>query len=240
MQECEFKILENKMIAKEVFLMKLDGDCSDFTAPGQFCEIKIPGKYLRRPISVCDVSENTLSLIYKVLGEGTEELSCMEEGEYLSILTGLGNGYSVENAPKNPVLCGGGVGVPPLYYLCKKLVEAGKHPYVALGFRSKEDVFFEEEFRALGVPVNVATEDGSHGQKGFVTSLLGHHNYAMVCGPEPMLRAVHEKVEGGQFSFEERMGCGFGACMGCSRKMKSGMKRICKDGPVFTWEEIEW
>ena len=240
MQECEFKILENKMIAKEVFLMKLDGDCSEFTAPGQFCEIKIPGKYLRRPISVCDVSENTLTLIYKVLGEGTEELSCMEEGEYLSILTGLGNGYSVEDAPKNPVLCGGGVGVPPLYYLCKNLVEAGKHPYVALGFRSKEDVFFEEEFRALGVPVNVATEDGSYGQKGFVTALLGNHNYAMVCGPEPMLRAVHEKVEGGQFSFEERMGCGFGACMGCSRKMKSGMKRICKDGPVFTWEEIEW
>ena len=240
MQECEFKILENKMIAKEVFLMKLDGDCSEFTAPGQFCEIKIPGKYLRRPISVCDVSENTLSLIYKVLGEGTEELSCMEEGEYLSILTGLGNGYSVKDAPKIPVLCGGGVGVPPLYYLCKKLVEAGKHPYVALGFRSKEDVFFEEEFRALGVPVNVATEDGSHGQKGFVTSLLGNHSYAMVCGPEPMLRAVHEKVEGGQFSFEERMGCGFGACMGCSRKMKSGMKRICKDGPVFAWEEIEW
>ena len=240
MQECEFKILENKMIAKEVFLMKLDGDCSEFTAPGQFCEIKIPGKYLRRPISVCDVSENTLTLIYKVLGEGTEELSCMEEGEYLSILTGLGNGYSVEDAPTNPVLCGGGVGVPPLYYLCKKLVEAGKHPYVALGFRAKEDVFFEEEFRALGVPVNVATEDGSHGQKGFVTSLLGNHNYAMVCGPEPMLRAVHEKVEGGQFSFEERMGCGFGACMGCSRKMKSGMKRICKDGPIFAWEEIEW
>ena len=240
MQECEFKILENKMIAKEVFLMKLDGDCSEFTAPGQFCEIKIPGKYLRRPISVCDVSENTLTLIYKVLGEGTEELSCMEEGEYLSILTGLGNGYSVKDAPTNPVLCGGGVGVPPLYYLCKKLVEAGKHPYVALGFRAKEDVFFEEEFRALGVPVNVATEDGSHGQKGFVTSLLGNHNYAMVCGPEPMLHAVHEKVEGGQFSFEERMGCGFGACMGCSRKMKSGMKRICKDGPIFTWEEIEW
>ena len=240
MQECEFKILENKMIAKEVFLMKLDGDCSEFTAPGQFCEIKIPGKYLRRPISVCDVSENTLTLIYKVLGEGTEELSCMEEGEYLSILTGLGNGYSVEDAPKNPVLCGGGVGVPPLYYLCKKLVEAGKHPYVALGFRSKEDVFFEEEFRALGVPVNVATEDGSHGQNGFVTALLGNYNYAMVCGPEPMLRAVHEKVEGGQFSFEERMGCGFGACMGCNRKMKSGMKRICKDGPVFAWEEIEW
>ena len=240
MQECEFKILENKMIAKEVFLMKLDGDCSEFTAPGQFCEIKIPGKYLRRPISVCDVSENTLTLIYKVLGEGTEELSCMEEGEYLSILTGLGNGYSVEDAPKNPVLCGGGVGVPPLYYLCKKLVEAGKHPYVALGFRAKEDVFLEEEFRALGVPVNVATEDGSHGQKGFVISLLGNHNYAMVCGPEPMLRAVYEKVEGGQFSFEERMGCGFGACMGCSRKMKSGMKRICKDGPIFAWEEIEW
>ena len=160
MQECEFKILENKMIAKEVFLMKLDGDCSEFTAPGQFCEIKIPGKYLRRPISVCDVSENTLTLIYKVLGEGTEELSCMEEGEYLSILTGLGKGYSVEDAPKNPVLCGGGVGVPPLYYLCKKLVEAGKHPYVALGFRYKEDDFFEEEFRTLGVPVNVATEDG--------------------------------------------------------------------------------
>ena len=239
-KECEFKILENRLIARDVFLLRLDGDCSSFSGAGQFCEIRIPGKYLRRPISVCDITENTLTLIYKVLGEGTEELSFMEEGEYLPVLTGLGNGYDLSACPNNPVLAGGGVGVPPLYFLCKKLIEAGKHPYVALGFRSKEDVFFLEEFRALGVPVNLITEDGSAGQKGFVTSILGDHRYAFSCGPEAMLRAVYEKVEDGQFSFEERMGCGFGACMGCSRKMRSGMKRICTDGPVFPWKEIVW
>ena len=170
-KECEFKILENRLIARDVFLLRLDGDCSAFSGAGQFCEIRIPGKYLRRPISVCDIAENTLTLIYKVMGEGTEELSFMEEGEYLPVLTGLGNGYDLSACPNNPVLAGGGVGVPPLYFLCKKLIEAGKHPYVALGFRSKEDVFFLEEFRALGVPVNLVTEDGSAGQKGFVTSM---------------------------------------------------------------------
>lgn len=240
MKEREFKILENRPLAKDVYLLKLDGDCSAIQRPGQFVEVEIPGKYLRRPISVCDVEGDQLTLIYKVLGQGTELLSYKEEGEYLSLLTGLGNGYNLSKVPDHPVLCGGGVGVPPLYYLCKKLVQEKKHPYVALGFKSKEDVFFEEEFRALSVPINITTEDGSYGAKGFVTSILGQHDYALCCGPEPMLKAVYQEVKDGQFSFEERMGCGFGACMGCSRKMKTGMKRICKDGPVFSYDEILW
>ena len=165
----------------------------------------------------------------------------METGEYLTALTGLGNGYDLRNIPKNPVIAGGGVGVPPMYALAKALKQQGITPYVALGFNSKDDVFYEQEFRALGVPVNVATVDGSHGAKGFVTDIFGdHHDYAFACGPEPMLKAVYNSVKDGQFSFEARMGCGFGACMGCSKKTKHGFKRVCKDGPIFTWEEIVW
>ena len=241
MKDVEFKVLSNEMIAQDIFRMTLDGDTSDITKPGQFVEIKIPGRYLRRPISVCDWSEGKLTLIYKVVGEGTEDLSFMELGEYLTALTGLGNGYDLRNIPKNPVIAGGGVGVPPMYALAKALKQQGITPYVALGFNSKDDVFYEQEFRELGVPVNVATVDGSHGAKGFVTDIFGdHHDYAFACGPEPMLKAVYNSVKDGQFSFEARMGCGFGACMGCSKKTKHGFKRVCKDGPIFTWEEIVW
>lgn len=240
MKDSEFRILENREIARDVFRMVLDGEGALITAPGQFVEIALPGRYLRRPISVCDWSDDTLTLIYKVVGGGTEDMSYLEEGEYLKLLLPCGNGYSIDRIPKNPVLAGGGAGVPPLYGLARKLVESGQHPYAALGFNTREDVFYEEEFRALGIPVNVTTVDGSYGQRGFVTDILGDHHYAFCCGPEPMLRAVHSRVQDGQFSFEARMGCGFGVCMGCSKKTKYGYKRICKDGPILSWEEIVW
>ncbi len=240
MKEVEYKVLSNREIAKDVFRMELDGDSSDIKLPGQFVEVQLPGRFLRRPISVCDWTKGRLVLIYKVVGQGTEDMSYLEEGTYLKILTGLGNGYDIASIPDSPVLAGGGVGVPPLYALCKRLVQENKHPYVALGFNTKADVFYEEEFRALGVPVNVSTVDGSYGHEGFVTDILGSHDYALSCGPLPMLKAVSNKVKGGQFSFEARMGCGFGACMGCSMETKNGPKRVCKEGPVFDREEIIW
>lgn len=240
MKDTEFKVLSNEPITKNVFKMVLDGDTSEITRPGQFVNIQLPGRYLRRPISVSDWDRETLTLIYKVVGHGTEDMSYIEEGAYLSMLTGLGNGYDLKKIPKNPVIAGGGVGVPPLYGLAKKLIEAGIRPYVALGFNTKEEIFYEEDFRKLGVPVNVATVDGSRGTKGFVTDILGDHDYALCCGPMPMLKAVYDRVSGGQFSFEARMGCGFGACMGCSMETAGGPKRICKDGPIFEREEIIW
>ncbi|MBE6004842.1 MAG: dihydroorotate dehydrogenase electron transfer subunit [Lachnospiraceae bacterium] len=240
MKDVEFKILTNEPLTGDIFRMTLDGDTSDIRRPGQFVEIAIPGRYLRRPISVCDWSDNRLTLIYKVVGEGTEDLSYMEPGDYISALTGLGNGYDLKKIPKNPVIAGGGVGVPPMYALAKELKKTGITPYVALGFNTKDDVFYEAEFKALGVPVNVATVDGSYGAKGFVTDIIGDHDYALCCGPEPMLKAVYDVVKDGQFSFEARMGCGFGACMGCSKKTKTGFKRVCKDGPIFMMEEIAW
>ena len=238
MKEVEYKILENREIARDVFRMVLDGETDAITAPGQFVDLSIPGRFLRRPISVCDWEKGKLTLIYKVVGHGTEDLSFMEAGGYLKALTGLGNGYSISRIPKDAVLAGGGVGVPPLYALAKLMTRAGKHPYVALGFNTKEDVFYVEEFRKLGVTVNAATVDGSFGAKGFVTDLIGPRKYAVCCGPEPMLRAVYQMVDGGQFSFEARMGCGFGACMGCSMKTTGGYKRVCADGPVFDYAEI--
>ncbi|MGP1589257.1 MAG: dihydroorotate dehydrogenase electron transfer subunit [Oribacterium sp.] len=240
MKEVEYKIISNREIARDVFRMELDGDTEAIRTPGQFVELRLPGHYLRRPISVCDWSKDRLLLIYKVVGQGTEDMSYLEGGSYLSALTGLGNGYDSSAVPDRPVLAGGGVGVPPLYALCKRLVQENKHPYVALGFNSREDVFYEGEFRALGVPVNVTTVDGSYGHRGFVTDILGSHDYALCCGPLPMLRAVSARVKGGQFSFEARMGCGFGACMGCSMETRNGAKRVCKEGPVFDREEILW
>lgn len=240
MKDVEFKILTNEPLTGDIFRMTLDGDTSDIKRPGQFVEISVPGRYLRRPISVCDWSDNKLTLIYKVVGEGTEDLSYMEPGDYIKALTGLGNGYDLKKIPKNPVIAGGGVGVPPMYALAKELKKIGITPYVALGFNTKDDVFYEAEFKALGVPVNVATVDGSYGAKGFVTDIIGVHDYALCCGPEPMLKAVYNVVKDGQFSFEARMGCGFGACMGCSKKTKTGFKRVCKDGPIFMMEEIAW
>ena len=237
-----FKIISNTKLAKDVYKMVLEGDTSKITAPGQFVNIKLEEKFLRRPISVCDCKENKLTLIYKVVGEGTELMSKMESGKELDILTGLGNGYDISKSAR-PVLIGGGVGVPPLYLLAKRLIEAGQKPSVILGFNTDDEVFLEEEFKDLGCETYVTTADGSRGIKGFVTDALCKvdYDYFYTCGPMPMFRAIEAAVKtSGQYSFEERMGCGFGACMGCSFKTKNGYKRICKDGPVLEREEIIW
>lgn len=242
MKQVNLKIISNVKIAKDVYKMKLFGDVSAITSPGQFVNIKIDGLFLRRPISVCDCDNNTLTLIYKVVGRGTDVLSNMQEGE-LDVLTGLGNGYDLTLSGETPLLLGGGVGVPPLYMLAKQLIEMGKNVTVILGFNSKEDVFYEKEFKSLGANVLVTTADGTYGIKGFVTDAVENidYSYFYTCGPEPMLKAVYRTLNtSGQFSFEERMGCGFGACMGCSCKTITGYKRICKEGPVLQKEEILW
>lgn len=222
--------------------MILSGDCEDITTPGQFVNIKLNGLYLRRPISVCDRDGDRLTIIYKVVGKGTEQMSRMESGEELDILSGLGNGYDTSKSGERPLLLGGGVGVPPLYMLSKKLISEGKKVSVVLGFNKADEAFYEKEFCALGCDVTVTTADGSYGTKGFVTDALPtEYSYFYTCGPEPMLKAVYKATKtSGQFSFEERMGCGFGACMGCSCKTVTGFKRICKDGPVLEKEEILW
>lgn len=243
MRESIFRIIDNAPLTKTVYKMKLAGDVSDITVPGQFVNIKLDGLYLRRPISVCDCEDGVLTLIYKVVGKGTEQMSEMTAGEELNVLTGLGNGYNTALSGEHPLLMGGGVGVPPLYMLCKKLIAEGKKVSVVLGFNTKEEIFCEEDFKNLGAEVFVATADGSYGTKGFVTDAIKDINYTYfyTCGPEPMLKAVFKSTDtSGQFSFEERMGCGFGACMGCSCKTVTGYKRICKDGPVLEKEEILW
>lgn len=243
MKQSIFKIIENTQLTSTVFKMKLSGDVSEITSPGQFVNIKLQGLYLRRPISVCDCENGVLTLIYKVVGKGTEQMAKMTAGEELDVLTGLGNGYNTALSGDKPVLLGGGVGVPPLYMLAKKLIAEGKKVSVVLGFNTKEEIFCEEDFKALGADVSVATADGSYGVKGFVTDALKDidYTYFYTCGPEPMLKALYKvTATSGQFSFEERMGCGFGACMGCSCKTITGYKRICKDGPVLEKEEILW
>ena len=242
MRQLLFEIKENRPLTKDIMEMVLAGDTSDITRPGQFVNIKLDGLYLRRPISVCDAEEGKLTLIYKVVGKGTEQMRDMTEGT-LDILSSLGNGYDTSISGEKPLLIGGGVGVPPLYMLAKELRKEGKEVSVILGFNTKEEIFYEEEFKALGCKVYVTTVDGSYGIKGFVTEAMKEIDYThfFTCGPEPMLKAVWNASEtSGQLSFEERMGCGFGACMGCSCKTLTGFKRICKDGPIMMKEEILW
>ncbi|MGN1027090.1 MAG: dihydroorotate dehydrogenase electron transfer subunit [Faecousia sp.] len=241
-KQTQFTILENTPLTASVYRMVLRGDTSAITAPGQFVNIALDGKFLRRPISVCDYDASTLTLIYKVVGSGTAQLASMNGGR-LDILTGLGNGYDLSAAGDNPVLIGGGVGVPPMYRLAKDLTALGKQVSVILGFNTASEIFLREEFEALGCKVTVTTADGSCGIRGFVTDALKDmdYSYFYACGPEPMLKAVYKASKtAGQMSFEERMGCGFGACMGCSCKTLTGYKRICKDGPVMKKEEIQW
>ena len=243
MRDIIFEVKSNKKIAKNTYECVLSGDISDISASGQFVNIKLDGFYLRRPISVCNAEGGKLTLIYKVVGKGTHKMSEMNGGEKLWVLTGLGNGYDLSQSGGKPLLIGGGAGVPPMYMLCKKLVAEGKKPTVILGFGSADEIFYKEEFEKLGAKALVTTVDGSEGVKGFVTDAMEglDYSYFYTCGPEPMLKAVYDKsVTTGQFSFEERMGCGFGACMGCSCKTKYGNKRICKDGPVLVKEEIIW
>lgn len=241
MKQGIFEIISNEPLTENVFKMTLCGDTTAITSPGQFVNIKLDGLYLRRPISVCDLDGEILTLIYKVVGKGTEQMSKMKSGA-LDILSGLGNGYDMSAAGETPLLIGGGVGVPPLYLLAKKLREAGKPVAVIMGFNTSSEIFYENEFKALGCGVTVTTVDGSYGIKGFVTLALPEkYSYVYTCGPEPMLKAVYSAIQtSGQFSFEERMGCGFGACMGCSCETVTGYKRICRDGPVLMKEEIKW
>ena len=242
MKQSMFTVLENLPLTETVWRMVLTGDTEAITAAGQFVNVQVDGLFLRRPISVCDCVRDRLALVYKVVGHGTEKMSRMKPGQKLDLLTGLGNGYDLNAVGEKPLLIGGGVGVPPMFMAARKLREAGKPVTVILGFNTAEEVFFEEEFRALGCEVKVTTVDGSRGIKGFVTDAMeSGYTHFITCGPEPMLKAVYKKSEtSGQFSFEERMGCGFGACMGCSCKTVTGYKRICKDGPVLRKEEILW
>ena len=245
MKDTLLKILSNRQIAKNTYECVLCGDISDITAPGQFVNVKLDSFYLRRPISVCDAEDGRLTLIYKVVGDGTAKMAEAKEGCEWLTLTGLGNGFSTENEAQRPLLVGGGVGVPPMYNLCKRLLSEGKQPRVVLGFNTASEVFYKAEFEALGVDVYVATADGSMGIKGFVTDAIREagieFDYLYTCGPLPMLKALYDATDvPAEFSFEERMGCGFGACMGCTCKTKYGNKRICKDGPVLKREEIIW
>ena len=243
MKQGIYTIIEHTPLAKDVYRMVLSGDTSAMTMPGQFVEISLPGFFLRRPISVCDYDEKTITLIYKVVGQGTDAMAQMKEGDALDVLTGLGHGFDVEKSGESPLLVGGGVGVPPLFNLARKLVAAGRSVTVILGFNRAEEIFYAREFEKIGARVIVTTVDGSVGVKGFVTDALPEDfSYVYSCGPMPMLRALYRAAQGkgGEFSLEERMGCGFGACMGCSIMTKEGSRRVCKDGPVFDKEVLEW
>lgn len=240
-----YVIAENIRLTPTVFRMRLSGDTSSIARPGQFINIALDGLFLRRPISICDYDTESITIIYKVVGRGTRQMSKMRCGETLDCLVGLGNGFSTDNAAQQPLLVGGGVGLPPMYNLCKRLIAEGKTPQVVMGFNSASEVFYRSEFETLGVDVFCATADGSAGTQGFVTDAIKEcglkFDYIYACGPIPMLRALCEScATQGEFSFEERMGCGFGACMGCTCKTKYGNKRICVDGPVLKREEIIW
>ena len=239
---CDFKIISNEPIARDVYKLVLLGDTRYIVRAGQFVEVGLDGFFLRRPISVCDVDGDRLTLIYKTVGRGTEYMATLAAGQSLNLLTGLGNGYDLSLAGDSPLLVGGGVGVPPLYLLAKRLIAEGKRVKVILGFGGRADVFYEEEFASLGAEVKVTTVDGSYKIKGFVTDALesGYTHY-YACGPYAMLKALAATAtSGGSVSLEERMGCGFGACMGCSLQTKNGVKRVCKEGPVFDAEEVIW
>ena len=242
MKQGLFSVTENRALTSSVYLMEMEGDTSAIIRPGQFVNIKIDGTYLRRPLSVCDAENGKLVLIYKVVGHGTESMSRMLPGKKLDLLTGLGNGYDTEMSGTAPLLLGGGVGIPPLYWLAKRLIGENKQPMAVLGFNTKDEIFYEDEFRELGCTVQVTTADGSYGVHGFVTDAFPErYSYIYTCGPEPMLKAVWSRsTTSGQFSFEERMGCGFGACMGCRCRTLTGYKRICREGPVLRKEEILW
>ena len=242
MKQVFFDIQSNKQLTSDVYELKLVGDTSNILASGQFVNIKIDGEFLRRPISVCDYQEGELTLVYKVVGKGTEKLSKTASGK-LDVLVGLGNGYDLNKSGKEPLLIGGGVGIPPLYNLAKKLLREGKSVSVILGFNTKQEIFYKDEFEKLGVKLYISTVDGSFGTKGFVTDIMSglDYSYFYTCGPMPMFLSIEKIAKtSGQYSFEERMGCGFGACMGCSCKTKYKNKRICVDGPVLEREEIIW
>ncbi|MFA6867370.1 MAG: dihydroorotate dehydrogenase electron transfer subunit [Clostridia bacterium] len=235
-----YKVIANEPINNNVYKLTISGDTSKIKYAGQFCDIKIDRLFLRRPISIYDYTKDTITMVYKVVGEGTDILSKVGIGETLDVLVGLGNGFDINKCGSEIEIVGGGIGVPPLYYLAKQLISIGKKPKILLGFNTKDDVILVEDFEKLGLETQVYTVDGSFGKKGFVTNGQSKNAYVFTCGPLPMLQAVYNNCSKGQFSFEARMGCGFGACMGCTTNTKNGPKRICKDGPILYWEEIIW
>lgn len=243
MKQGIYTVMEHQALTRDVYLLRLEGDTSPLTAPGQFVEVALDGFFLRRPLSVCDYDSRSLTLIYKVVGQGTQAMTALKRGARLDILCGLGHGFDPSLAGKKPLLVGGGVGVPPLYHLAKVLLAKGTRPEVVLGFNRAEEIFYAREFEELGARVAVTTVDGSVGVKGFVTAALPEGcTHVFACGPMPMLKALYKATQGmpGQFSLEERMGCGFGACMGCSISTTEGSRRVCKDGPVFSKEVLGW
>ena len=243
MKQTTLTVTENTRLADGIYRLRLAGDTSAITAPGQFVNLKLSGFFLRRPISVCDWENGELTLIYKVLGHGTEAMTGMAVGTALDVLTGLGNGFDLSRSGEHPLLVGGGVGIPPLYGLAKRLTAQGKRVTAVLGFNRASEIFLAEEFRALGAEIILATADGSLGEKGFVTDVIARldYTYFYACGPMPMFRALESIAKtDGEYSFEERMGCGFGACMGCTIDTVNGPKRVCREGPVFGREEIKW
>ena len=243
MRQDVFEIASKRNLAPGVYEMVLRGASTEDCTPGRFVQLKLDSFYLRRPISVCDAEDGKLTLVYKTVGRGTEAMAQYASGKHIDVLTGLGNGYDLDRSGDRPLLIGGGAGVPPMYLLARRLIAQGKQPAVILGFNKAEEIFYEEQFRALGIETIIATADGSCGVKGFVTDAMEglDYTYTYACGPEPMLKAVYNRAStSGEYSFEERMGCGFGACMGCTCETKYGNKRICKDGPVLTKEEIVW
>ena len=243
MRQDVFEIVSNQSLAPNVYEMVLRGSSTEDCTPGRFVQLKLDSFYLRRPISVCDAEDGRLTLVYKTVGRGTEAMAQYESGKRIDVLTGLGNGYKLDNSGDRPLLIGGGAGVPPMYLLARGLLAQGKQPTVILGFNKAEEIFYADRFRELGIETIIATADGSAGVKGFVTDAMEglDYTYTYACGPEPMLKAVYSRaLTSGEYSFEERMGCGFGACMGCTCETKYGNKRICKDGPVLTKEEIVW
>ncbi len=243
-----FVVSRNRFVAEDTFWLELAGDTSGITRAGQFVNVEVPGYFLRRPFSVCDWKDGKLDLLYKILGSGTKALSQVEPGTKLEVLSGLGNGFDLGVHSEEPLLVGGGIGVAPMLALARQLVDQGKKPRVVLGFGSAAEVALRDEIEALGVPVTISTVDGSAGVKGFVTDAManlqerGHDwDYLFACGPTPMLRAVFEQSETpGQYSLEERMACGFGACMGCVVETTGGLQRICKEGPVFESGQLPW
>ena len=242
MKQVKMTVTDNISLALDVYRMRLSGDTSGIERPGQFVNLQLEGLFLRRPISVCDWTEDSLTLIYKTVGQGTKQMSKLRPGTVMDVLTGLGNGYDTLPSGDSPLLLGGGVGVPPLYALAKQLIREKKQVRAVLGFRSSAEVFGAAEFASLGVETLITTEDGSQGLKGFVTGALPeNYSYYYACGPLPMLKAVWRTCKAdGQLSLEERMGCGFGACMGCSIQTLSGPRRVCREGPVFRKEDLAW
>ena len=243
MEQRILTVEKNERLTADVFRLVLRGDVAAVTTPGQFVNLKIEGLFLRRPISVCDKGDGAITLVFKVVGEGTARMAEIAPGEQIDVLCGLGNGYSADRSGDRPLLIGGGVGVPPLFWLCRTLVGEGKRPSVIMGFNTADEIFMEDDFRSLGVPVTVTTADGSRGLRGFATDAMAgmDYTYFYTCGPLPMLRAVDRAAKGdGEFSFEERMGCGFGACMGCTHRTKNGHVRICREGPVLRREDVIW